>query len=78
MNTPKYKPPQDPAVAVWASGLDADAREFFEERAAIREFDGMQSRRSAEADAKDDTERFLARRNPPQATPLQTRKKIQK
>ena len=52
MNAPKYRPPLDPAVAIWAEDLDADAREYFEERAAIREFDGLQPRRQAEAEAK--------------------------
>lgn len=63
MNTPKYRRPLDPAVALWADGLDLEAREFFEERAAVREFDGLQSRAVAEANAKIETEHFLAGRH---------------
>ncbi len=39
MDEPHYPTPQDPALASRLSGLDANKREFFEERAAIHEFD---------------------------------------
>lgn len=78
MNAPKYRPPLDRAVAIWAENLDADAREYFEERAAIREFDGLQPRAQAEAEAKKETEAFLARRNRGSAAPPQSRTKPQK
>lgn len=52
MSGPKYTHPLSPAVAHWAAQLDANTREFFEERAAIYEFDGGMSRRDAEAAAK--------------------------
>ncbi len=78
MNAPKYRPPLDPAVAIWAENLDADAREYFEERAAIREFDGLQPRGQAEAEAKKETEVFLARRNQGSAERPQLRTKPQK
>jgi pentose-5-phosphate-3-epimerase len=42
--------------------LDDDAREFFEERAAIMEFDGGLKRIEAELEAKALTEAFVARR----------------
>ena len=78
MNAPKYRPPLDPAVAIWAEHLDSDAREYFEERAAIREFDGLQPRVQAEAEAKKETEVFLARRNQASAERPQLRTKPQK
>lgn len=78
MNAPKYRPPLDPVVAIWAENLDADAREYFEERAAIREFDGLQPRAQAEAEAKKETEVFLARSNRGSAAPHQSRTKPQK
>lgn len=56
MSGPKYTRPLSPAVAHWADRLDANAREFFEERAAIYEFDGGMNRRDAEAAAKAATE----------------------
>ncbi len=48
MDEPHYPPPQDPALASRLSGLDANKREFFEERAAIHEFDGGLPRLQAE------------------------------
>ena len=47
----------------WLENLDEDAREFFEERAAIMEFDGGLSRIDAELAAKELTEAYLQRRN---------------
>jgi hypothetical protein len=52
----------DPDIADWAAGLDDDAREFFNERAGIREFDGGMSRQDAEAEAQKDVLRWLSRR----------------
>lgn len=59
MNAPKYVRPADPAVAQWAEGLDAVAREYFEERAAVREFEGGYLRQQAESLAKAETEDWL-------------------
>ena len=46
----------------WLKTLDDDAREFFEERAAILEFDGGLSRSDAECEAQKLTERYLLNR----------------
>ena len=43
--------------------LDEDAREYFEERAAILEFDGGLSRSDAEREAQKLTELYLSQRN---------------
>jgi hypothetical protein len=40
--------PIDPDVASWVLTLDANQREFFEERAAIAEFDAGKSRQESE------------------------------
>ena len=48
MNTPKYTPVQDEALAHQVELLDSAAREFFEERAGIIEFEGGLSRAEAE------------------------------
>lgn len=61
MNAAKYNPPLAADVAQWASTLDDAAREHFEERAAIREFDGGVSRRDAERAAMEETIHWLAR-----------------
>jgi hypothetical protein len=47
----------------WLETLDDDAREFFEERAAIMEFDGGLSRMEAEQAAKALTLAYLERRD---------------
>ncbi len=52
--------PIDPDIALWVSTLDANARELFEERAAIREYDGGLSRAEAEAAARNDVLRWLS------------------
>ena len=62
MNAAKYIPPLAADVAQWASGLDDVAREHFEERAAIREFDGGLSRRDAERAAMEETIAWLRQR----------------
>ena len=46
----------------WLKTLDDDAREFFEERAAILEFDGGLPKSEAELAARELTLAFLARR----------------
>ena len=47
----------------WLKTLDDDAREFFEERAGIMEFDGGLPRTEAELAAKALTEAYLERRD---------------
>ena len=47
----------------WLETLDDDAREYFEERAAILEFDGGLSRSDAEREAQKLTELYLSQRN---------------
>ncbi len=54
--------PIDPAVAVRVDDYNEDDREWFWERAAIREFEGGWSRQQAERLALEDTERWLANR----------------
>ncbi|EIF29509.1 hypothetical protein BCh11DRAFT_04954 [Burkholderia sp. Ch1-1] len=54
--------PIDPAVAAKVADYDDDAREWFWERAAIREFEGGLSRQQAEQFALEDTERRLKNR----------------
>ncbi len=63
MNAAKYTPPLAADVAQWASTLNDTAREHFEERAAIREFDGGLSRRDAERAAMEETLRWLSRQS---------------
>jgi len=46
--------PIDPQLARQVARLDADQREWFEERCAIREHDGQQPRAEAEQQAWDD------------------------
>lgn len=65
MNDAKYPPPLAADVALWASSLDDAAREHFEERAAIREFDGGLSRRDAEQAAMEETCLWLLQRDSP-------------
>jgi hypothetical protein len=55
----KYTSPLDADLALRVSRLDANQREFFEERSAIREFDGGQPRLAAELSAWDDTVRYF-------------------
>lgn len=54
--------PIDPAVAATVADYDEDAREWFWERAAIREFEGGLPRPKAERLALEDSERWLAGR----------------
>ena len=48
MDLSHYPLPQDPALASRLASLDANRREFFEERAAIHEFDAGLPRVQAE------------------------------
>lgn len=52
-----------PKISTWFEKLDEDAQEFFQERAAIMEFDGGLSRIDAETAAKDLTEAYFQRRD---------------
>ena len=52
--------PLDPDIAEWVMGLDANARELFEERAGIREYEGGLSRADAESEARQDVLRWLS------------------
>ena len=51
-------------IQAWLDTLDDDAREFFEERAAIMEYDAGQPREAAEAEAQRLTLIYLQRREP--------------
>ncbi|MBR8218296.1 hypothetical protein HT749_31965 [Burkholderia cepacia] len=55
--------PIDPAVASAVATFDDATREWFQERAAIREFDGGLLRVEAERLALEDTRRWLDTRN---------------
>jgi hypothetical protein len=57
-----YNVPLDPEVATWVETLDDDAREYFEERAGIYEFEAGMSRFRAEFSAKALTEKYMQRR----------------
>ena len=46
--------PIDPDIARWFVSLDENARELFNERAGIREYDGGMSRQDAERAAMQD------------------------
>jgi hypothetical protein len=59
---PVFPVPVDPEIANWAASLDEDAREFFNERAGIREFDGGMPRQEAESEAQKDVLRWLSTR----------------
>ena len=50
--------PEDPRIADWVAGLDDELRELFEERAAIREYEGGLTRIDAEREAKADVLRW--------------------
>jgi hypothetical protein len=63
MNAPKYPSLLDPELARKFYALDDDSKEFFTERAGIRQFSGQQSRTEAEAGAWEDTLRYLEQRN---------------
>jgi hypothetical protein len=54
--------PQDAEIATFVATLDEDAREFFEERAAIAEYQGELPRSEAEALAYELTLLYWQRR----------------
>ena len=60
MNKPNYPIPLDQVIADWVISLDDNAREFFEERAGIREYEGGLSRWEAESEARNDVLRWLS------------------
>lgn len=64
MNASECTPPLDPKLAELVNALDEDALYYFNERAAIREFDGGVPRRDAEALAWEETQRYLEQRSP--------------
>ncbi len=74
MDGPKYTRPLLSLVAQWADGLDDDAREWFEERAAIYEYEAGMPRARAELSAKAATERFWRRGLSWQPRPKKPRK----
>lgn len=51
MPASRYTPPLNATVAAIVALLDDDAREFFEERAGVRQFEGKQDRGIAEHEA---------------------------
>jgi hypothetical protein len=51
----------NPDIARWAASLDDNAREFFNERAGIREFEGGLPREEAELEAMNDVLHWLIR-----------------
>jgi hypothetical protein len=57
-----YTSPEDPRLALQVDELDEDAREFFEERSSILEYDGGHTRSKAESLAWEETKRYLRRR----------------
>ena len=61
-SSPSYTSPLDADLAKAVSALDEDAREYFEERAGILEFDGELPRRKAERLAWEETQRYCERR----------------
>lgn len=54
--------PLDPDIAQWAASLDDNSREYFNERAGIREYDGGLPRQEAELEAMNDTLHWLIKR----------------
>ena len=58
MDKPQYPEVQDQGLADKVAALDEDAREFFEERAGIRQYEGGLSRQEAEAQAYEDVWRW--------------------
>lgn len=62
MDARECTPPLDPRLAELVNGLDEDALYYFNERAAICEFDGGMSRWDAEALAWEETRRYLEER----------------
>lgn len=65
MLDPQSTPPSNPTLQRWFITLDEDAQEFYQERAAIREFQGNQPRAMAERLAWVDTLSYLKTRATP-------------
>lgn len=63
MTQSRYRVPGDPQVAREVAAFDEDVREFFEERAAIREYSGGMARLLAETAALEETHAYLRRRS---------------
>jgi hypothetical protein len=61
MEESDFPTPLDPDIARWAASLDDNAREFFNERAGIREYDGGLPRADAELEAMNDVLHWLTR-----------------
>ena len=59
----RYATPLDSTLAQVVDGLDDDAREFYEERAGILEYDGGHPRLKAECLAWEETQRYLKQRS---------------
>lgn len=57
------------ALAQWAMRIDESAREFYEERAGILQFDAKLSRLEAEREAYRQTLQWMQTRNLPPASP---------
>lgn len=62
MNNSRYTAPLDYKIARLVDELNVDAREFYEERAGILEYDGGHDRRTAESLAWDETQRYIKQR----------------
>lgn len=62
MDDPQYTLPLNPELRQWYLTLDDDAQCFYQERAAIREFEGNQTRSMAERLAWVDTLNYLKTR----------------
>jgi hypothetical protein len=65
VSTPIVKPPSGLNHRQWVATLDEDAREFYEERAAIREFEAGFPRPLAEELARGETLLYLDQRQQP-------------
>ena len=61
MSSSVFPIPLDPDIADWVITLDENAREFFEERAGIRQYDGGLSRLDAESEARNDVLHWLGK-----------------
>jgi len=61
MTESRYPVPLNPDIARWAASLDDNAREFFNERAGIREYEGGLPREEAELEAMNDVLHWLTR-----------------
>jgi hypothetical protein len=62
--------PENASLAALVNALDDDAREYFEERAGILEFDAGYRRPKAERLAREETVLYLKKRKSPSPEPL--------